>query len=608
MYNDNFVNVNTGLSLTKAISLAKGVKQGDPMASSLFILCIEPLLRRMSKRMLEIAPSPFPLSPSSNMSTYADDTTPIVSHVDQFLIIEEELKSYAEVSGGRINWGKCELFPFGSWKQIQLPTQYKVVPNGLKILGIFFGDLSHRNWEDLLLKMRAKLSSYKCKSSCTSLSAKVNLLNTFILPIIWYVLKVLDPHSDFLKQVQVLCEEYLWEKKRHWVKRSMTYAPQSNGGLGLKSPQVQILIFRLRALTKAQSPNCSKYFLVKVLSLSNDMLYENRPSPEPNIENLRVYINKMCLSLSTLPSLSAFNRFHLRNETIFGSSGFPVLLSLGVSTAGEVEVLLDSNTIPSIPERRIRKLNAETSCYKVKKRTFINSLKPHVLDPNSKLIYNPEVRARNPISGDLEDLSAQNDYLLCFFGIFPFESFSGEDQKKLRSKKWERLKGTKLSTLEVDIVWRLWNSCLITFKIAKIMGLLSSGNCSFCPQINPNCFHLVHCSSTQSLWNYIWYLLETRMGHVIQKKEKMFGYDNSPLVNTVIFLALVTLYRRFLHCVNSGKSDLDLCKAFKQNLFEKIYVEYIIAKSNKRLSSFSAFWGNGAGIFVFNDQKIDIRL
>jgi hypothetical protein len=42
--------------------------------------------------------------------------------------------------------------------------------------------------------------------------------------------------------------------------------------------------------------------------------------------------------------------------------------------------------------------------------------------------------------------------------------------------------------------------------------------------------------------------------------------------------------------------------------YSKIYVDYIIAKSNKCLSSFSVFWGNGDGIFVFNEQKIDIRL
>jgi hypothetical protein len=91
---------------------------------------------------------------------------------------------------------KCEIFPFGSFKKLQLPTQYKSAPNSLKILGIYFGDLIYKNWEDLLCKVRTKLAFYKSKSNFTSLSSKVNMLNTFILPIIWYVLKVLPP-QDF---------------------------------------------------------------------------------------------------------------------------------------------------------------------------------------------------------------------------------------------------------------------------------------------------------------------------------------------------------------------------------------------------------------------------
>jgi hypothetical protein len=181
------------------------------------------------------------------------------------------------------------------------------------------------------------------------------------------------------------------------------------------------------------------------------------------------------------------------------------------------------------------------------------------------------------------------------------------DVQKLRSKKWERLKGTKLSTFEIDIIWRLWNNCLITFKIANKMGLMSTGNCAFCGLVNPNCQHLAHCTSTKQLWEVVWALLE-KMKFTFRKREPMFGYDSSPLPNTVIFLALVTLYRRFLYSVNSGKSDYDLIKSYKQLVFEKIYTEFIIAKSNNQLATFTVSWGDGTGIFSQSSGKIDIRL
>jgi hypothetical protein len=62
---------------------------------------------------LQIPPVPFKYSPNTNISTYADDTTPIISHIDQLPVIEEELEKYGQHSGGRVHFGKCD-----DWKKI----------------------------------------------------------------------------------------------------------------------------------------------------------------------------------------------------------------------------------------------------------------------------------------------------------------------------------------------------------------------------------------------------------------------------------------------------------------------------------------------------------
>ncbi len=98
------------------------------------------------------------------------------------------------------------------------------------------------------------------------------------------------------------------------------------------------------------------------------------------------------------------------------------------------------------------------------------------------------------------------------------------------------------------------------------------------------------------------------MGFTFRKQERIFGYDASKLPNTVIFLAFVTLYKMFLYNINSGKLDYDLIKSYKQLVYEKIYIDFILAKSNMQLNTFSSFWGNGIGIFKYTSEKIDIRL
>jgi hypothetical protein len=92
----------------------------------------------------------------------------------------------------------------------------------------------------------------------------------------------------------------------------------------------------------------------------------------------------------------------------------------------------------------------------------------------------------------------------------------------------------------------------------------------------------------QVLWSYVWDLVQLRMGNNLRKKEKVFGYD--------LFLALVTLYRRFLYNVNSGKTDLNLIKSYKQLLFEKIYIEYITGKSEKYYTFLYCLIGRWEGL------------
>jgi len=157
MYTNIQVFVNVGGTLTKPIHFAKGIKQGDPMASSLFVLCIEPLLLRLSSKMLAIAPSPFPKSPKSNISAYADDTTPVISDLRQLKVIESELELYGKFSGGRVNWSKCELFPFGNWNKISIQSKFKIAQDGIKILGIYFGRLESKIGMTYLLSFSQNL-------------------------------------------------------------------------------------------------------------------------------------------------------------------------------------------------------------------------------------------------------------------------------------------------------------------------------------------------------------------------------------------------------------------------------------------------------------------
>ena len=127
LYKESYVHVNFGLGFTNEIPVNEGVKQGDPMASSLYVLCFEPLLLNLSSKLREISISPFSSFPDTNLSAYADDTACILSHDVQFPVVQTEFSVFGKFSGSKINKLKSELYLLGNWTSRIIDTEYKIV-------------------------------------------------------------------------------------------------------------------------------------------------------------------------------------------------------------------------------------------------------------------------------------------------------------------------------------------------------------------------------------------------------------------------------------------------------------------------------------------------
>jgi len=593
MYREISVVVNFGDGLTPKIEFRKGVKQGDPMASALYILTFEPFLRKLHKGMLEIAPGPFPEAPECNLSAYADDTVPLISHPAQLTLVERELAEYGQFSGGKVKISKCSLFPLGNWQNIQIPSPYPIEKSGLKILGIYFGDFG-LNWAVLLTKFKSKLEFYR-KSNASCVFSRAKILNTFLLPILWYVLKILDPPLEFLKDIESLCINYLWGGTKNWVKKPFVFAPVEVGGAGIRHPKCQSLVFRFRALVKAFSSNSSDYFLSKMKVSCYQIIFENSAS-SPFYGNLRIASNLTGFSIWGGPE-NCEAEIALSHSVYFPSNQFQILQSLGPRKVGEVEefVCEQAQIINNLPAPRHRRFEAELNNF----RAQLSQIKSNITDSEGLSFC-----CVNPLTNEREQYSYTNDYLSGYFSEFPASSFSDHDLVQMRSKKWERLKGTRLNNAELSIIWRLWHNGILNYPMAQSMRLFSDGNCAYCAAKRPEVRHIVFCKASDKLWEKVWKVAE-KAGFTITKKERLFGYEKSPLLNTIVFSALLASYNGFLRTVNSGKKDQNLVKLFTQLLYEKVYLEFVTAKSGN-LSKFNAFWGSG--LFKINEGRIDIRI
>jgi len=233
------------------------------------------------------------------LSAYADDTTVFISAISQLQIIEDEFSHFGHYSAAILNNSKCVVF----------------------LLGI---DL---NWSNVLFKMRSRINHYRSIYKDSSLLFKAKILNTYVLPISYYLLKAVHPPDAYFEDVHKIVCNFLWEGKRHWVKPLFVYLPVEIGGLGVKNNYVQYLIFKQRALLKCLNPNISTYFLRSVRNLSCDILFNNKTT--------NICFNKILFAFNILKfkfkkvlNANDFRNIGLTNQLYFPETNFPFLLSV----------------------------------------------------------------------------------------------------------------------------------------------------------------------------------------------------------------------------------------------------------------------------------------
>ncbi|XP_040254755.1 uncharacterized protein [Aegilops tauschii subsp. strangulata] len=154
---------------------AKGVRQGDPISPSLFILAMEPL-----QRLIEKAVESNLLSqlrgriPPVRVSLYADDVALFINPVkDELVVLKSILSAFGDVTGLRVNFAKSSVIPIRcdglDMQDIVAPFGARVAAMPTRFLGLPLSlrKLRKIDYQPLLDKIRARLSGLVRKSiSC----------------------------------------------------------------------------------------------------------------------------------------------------------------------------------------------------------------------------------------------------------------------------------------------------------------------------------------------------------------------------------------------------------------------------------------------------------
>ena len=130
----SILNINGFFS--ERIPLKRGVRQGCPLSSLLYVLVIEvfALQLRLNPNIVG-----FTIEGEKIVSThYMDDATIIITQNRCFKEVIKEIKEYEEASGAKVNYGKTKGLWTGSWKDRRFPPlDIKWTNKNVFNLGVF---------------------------------------------------------------------------------------------------------------------------------------------------------------------------------------------------------------------------------------------------------------------------------------------------------------------------------------------------------------------------------------------------------------------------------------------------------------------------------------
>ena len=224
------------------------MKQGCPVSGLLFILVIE--LFSIKIRVNPAIEGIIIRNETFKQSSYADDLENFLRNIDSIKLTLRELELFGRVSGLHCNIGKCEAMALGDSpiEHIQYAGEEIKWVDEMTITGITFtkndNDNRELNFEKAIEKLRTQLNIWKQRD--LSLVGKIQIIKTFGISQIQYIMNMVTPTTEMLKTIKKLLNNFLWGSNVNKIKHTTMIAEYDKGGL--KMPDVESILYAQRLM------------------------------------------------------------------------------------------------------------------------------------------------------------------------------------------------------------------------------------------------------------------------------------------------------------------------------------------------------------------------
>ena len=255
-----YENITTCVSVNGQYSdwfhINRGVRQGDPCSPYLYLIGAEVLsiLIRQHKNIKGIKVR----EQEVLLSQFADDTNICLDGTEKsFKEVINVLKSFAQISGLKINHEKTNVIWFGSMKNSAIKymrdENFCWNPGVFRILGIQFcldlKRMTEINFQGKLDSIKRLLGRWSRRD--LSPLGKITVIKTLVVSKLTYLLLNLpDPPVDFTKELQAALFSFLWSDKPAKIKRTVVCRTYTEGGLQMIDVHAYIASLKLSWLKR----------------------------------------------------------------------------------------------------------------------------------------------------------------------------------------------------------------------------------------------------------------------------------------------------------------------------------------------------------------------
>ena len=250
LYEESQVDIMINNKLCKGYRIRNGVKQGDALSCTLFILAMEPLIRNIEANQdIETLKSRKYKIDLPKCLGYADDISILTT--DQITCVRAsilEYEKFTKVSGLQLNADKTEFFSLANtYREKTYRFMYEGQDNTIKNLekikvnGLHLatdpGDTHKHNFNEIKKKMDKQFAAWSNRG--LSLLGKILIYKTFALSQIIYTARVIKYTDKEHAELRNLIYKFLWNKNYQGakapdrIKRSIMTKNIKSGGFGM---------------------------------------------------------------------------------------------------------------------------------------------------------------------------------------------------------------------------------------------------------------------------------------------------------------------------------------------------------------------------------------